>query len=190
MIRFGVENESELSPSQRIVFDRIVNGPRGRMSTPFWAVLASPRLADKVQDIGAFLRYGSGLAAPLRELAIVSVAVAAKSGVEFDAHSKHAREVGVPEISIAHAAGAPPQGVEPLHCLIVQFARDLTLQADTEPAHARELQTALGDEHFADLVGVCGYYRLLATYLRMADLDHWVETPQDRPGEELMGKHV
>ena len=189
MIRFGVERGGALNAAQRDVFDRIVSGPRGKMSTPFYALLASPELADRVQEVGSFLRYHSKLPGALRELAIVAVASTMKSGVEYSAHSKIALSLGVSEKAIADASGGSHHGVDPLQCQIVEFAIALSEDACSEPPHAHALQKALGDEEFADLVCLCGYYRLLATFLRLSDLDHW----SDRDGQvkvgQLIGQH-
>lgn len=189
MIRFGVERDGALNATQRDVFDRIVSGPRGKMSTPFYALLASPELADRVQEVGSFLRYYSKLPGTHRELAIVAVASTMKSGVEYSAHSKIALSLGVSEKAIAYASGGSRHGVDPLQCQIVEFAIALSKEPSSEPPHARALQKALGDEQFTDLVGLCGYYRLLATFLRLSDLDFWDDRGGRADRGQLVGQH-
>ena len=84
-----------LTPEQREVFDRIA-GTRGRVAGPFTVLLHAPDLADRVQNVGAYLRYETELERDLAETAVLVTARAWDSAFEWEAHEPHARRAGVP----------------------------------------------------------------------------------------------
>src|SRR5689334_3695695 len=71
----------QMTPEQRGVYDAVVSGPRGKVEGPLRAALHRPDLADKWQQFGAALRYGTSLAPRLSELAILLTARAWDSPV-------------------------------------------------------------------------------------------------------------
>src|ERR1700683_1968435 len=66
--------DAALSAAQRRVADAISQGPRGRLSGPFIALLRSPELCQRTQLLGEYLRYDRGIPSRLRELAILATA--------------------------------------------------------------------------------------------------------------------
>ena len=95
-----------MSEAQRAVAARIAGGPRGGVRGPFLALLQDPELADRVQQLGEFIRYGTGLPKTLSELAILVAARRWGCQYEWFAHAPIAREVGVdPTVIEAIAAG-------------------------------------------------------------------------------------
>ena len=85
-----------LTPEQREVFDRIA-GTRGRVAGPFTVLLHAPDLADRVQNVGAYLRYETELERDLAETAVLVTSRAWDSAFEWEAHEPHARRAGVPD---------------------------------------------------------------------------------------------
>ena len=57
----------------------------------------APALAEKVGDLGEFLRFGSTLPGDVRELAILITAASVKQGYEWIAHAKVARKESLAE---------------------------------------------------------------------------------------------
>ena len=69
--RFPELTPETMTDEQRAVADAIQSGPRGAgLRGPFNALLRSPVLCDLVQRVGAYVRFGSSIPAPLNELAI------------------------------------------------------------------------------------------------------------------------
>ena len=62
--------EDEFSPRQKEMSDRI-SGKRGGTRGPFLCWLHSPELCDKVEALGAFVRFESSLDLRLRELILL-----------------------------------------------------------------------------------------------------------------------
>ena len=46
MARIPLPSPDELDPAQRLVYDKVVSGPRGRLRGPLRAALYNPALAD------------------------------------------------------------------------------------------------------------------------------------------------
>ncbi|MFZ1910653.1 MAG: carboxymuconolactone decarboxylase family protein, partial [Burkholderiales bacterium] len=67
-------SKHDMDEAQQRVYDAIVAGPRGGVRGPFDALLRSPELADRLQKVGAFVRFESSLPAHLSELAILVTA--------------------------------------------------------------------------------------------------------------------
>jgi 4-carboxymuconolactone decarboxylase len=63
-----------LSPEQKVVYDKLVNGPRKGIRGPFGALLRNPTLADRVSQLGDSVRFESSLPDTIREMMILMVA--------------------------------------------------------------------------------------------------------------------
>jgi 4-carboxymuconolactone decarboxylase len=156
-------DESRLTPEQQAVFDRIRSGPRGVVVGPLRVWLASPELADHAQALGAFCRYRTRLPPRLSELAILVIGAHWQSGFEWVAHAPIALKVGLAADAIeAIRRGREPNLVRADERAVYAFARELLLtkrvSSDSYSAAVREL----GLEAAVELVGVLGYYTLIA----------------------------
>src|ERR1700744_1395200 len=109
-IRFPVLSPEEMTDEQRGVADVIQSGPRGPgLRGPFNALLRSPALCDLVQRVGAYVRFGSSIPAPLNELAICMAGRKWGAQYEFYAHRRLGIDAGLkPALLDAVAAGHRP----------------------------------------------------------------------------------
>ena len=79
--RFAVLKPDQLSDAQKKTLDAILSGPRAAgdpgaadrllQGGPFNVWLRSPELGNRLQQVGAFIRYDSSLGLRLNELAIL-----------------------------------------------------------------------------------------------------------------------
>ena len=65
--RFPPLSVNEMTPAQREAAEGIRSGPRGGLRGPFQAWLRSPKFADLMQRVGAYLRFESSVPARLNE---------------------------------------------------------------------------------------------------------------------------
>ncbi|MGQ9364966.1 carboxymuconolactone decarboxylase family protein [Azospirillum sp. ST 5-10] len=72
--RIPLPEPGSLDAEQRAVHDAIAAGPRGRVRGPTQIWLHSPRLADRAQRLGEFLRWETVFEPRLAELAILATA--------------------------------------------------------------------------------------------------------------------
>src|ERR1700727_3141373 len=118
--------EATLSAAQRQVTDGITQGPRGRLSGPFIALLRSPELCQRTQLLGEYLRYDSVITPRLRELAILATARHWHQNYEWNAHPPLAERGGLPRPLIdALAAGRAPDALAADEAAVLGFCDEL-----------------------------------------------------------------
>jgi 4-carboxymuconolactone decarboxylase len=179
--RLPVLAPGELSESQRALYDEILGGPRARgpkvlemtnraggLHGPFNAMLLSPKVGTALQALGAAIRYETALSATSREMAILSVAGARKSGYEVYAHEAIARSIGLSEDDLdALRQGENPRLVDADDAAVLDVVRALLLRDDLDDAEYAAALAELGAEGLFELVALVGYYSGLALQLRV-----------------------
>jgi 4-carboxymuconolactone decarboxylase len=136
---------------------------------PFIAALRSPELMTRLQRLGRYLRYENVLGQRLTELAILVTARAWSQEVEWAIHADAAAASGVARSVIdSIARGKRPARMAHDEAIVYDFLRELrTAQAVRDRTYARAV-AAFGEAGVVDLVGVAGYYSLLAMILNVA----------------------
>jgi 4-carboxymuconolactone decarboxylase len=156
---------SQASGAQKAVLESI-SGSRGNLNGPFLGWIHSPELADHAQRLGAFCRYNTGLSLRLSELAILVTAARWQSQAEWFIHHPIALDAGVPA-SIAEAlrVGRQPEFDEPDDALIYAFATELYDHKRVSDATYDAARARFGHVVVINLVGLLGYYALVAMTL-------------------------
>src|SRR5437016_4522862 len=86
-----------LTPDSRRVYDKIT-AKRGQMKGgPFASLMHHPALAEKVGDLGEYLRFSSTLPGDIREMAILITARSVNQAYEWVAHARIARTEKLPD---------------------------------------------------------------------------------------------
>jgi 4-carboxymuconolactone decarboxylase len=156
----------ELSPAQRRVTEAAVAGKRGHVPVPLRAWLHSPEMGDRAQRLGEFLRYSTSLGPVLSELAILVTARFWTAHYEWYAHKREALKAGIdPAVIDAIARRQPPVFPDAKMQLVYDYAT--TLHRDRRipaPLHDAAV-AALGETGVVELVGLLGYYTLVAMTL-------------------------
>lgn len=160
-----------MSAVQRDVYEKIVNGPRGRLAGPLRVVLHSPELADRWQALGEYLRYRTQLPQNISELVIIAVGRYWNSLPEWSIHAPIARECGVPaDVMEAIRTALPPVFGDATSFAVYEYLREL-LQfgnvADTTYARVLDL---LGKVALVELTGLIGYYTMVALTLNVHEV--------------------
>jgi len=156
-----------LAPEQRSVYDAIVAGPRGAVPAPFHIFLQSAPLADRVQQLGGLLRYGTGLTPRLSELAILVTAAHWGAEYEWSVHEAEARKAGVPEAAIrAIAAGNRPE-LAGDDALVYDFASTFYAKRDVPDELFAAATARFGEKTTVELASILGYYSMLAIVLNL-----------------------
>jgi 4-carboxymuconolactone decarboxylase len=154
---------ANLSPAQQKVYDTIVSGPRGAVRGPLAVWLASPELADKAQNLGAFCRYGTSLPPRLSELAILVTGAHWQAGYEWFAHAPIAIAAGVSAAAVeAIRLRQVPTGLAADEQLVYAFASEMWQHRRVSDATYQATKTALGEQAVVELVAVLGYYTLIS----------------------------
>src|SRR5881396_842061 len=85
-----------LSPDAKRIYDKIA-AKRGAIRGPFASLMHHPVLAEKVGDLGEYLRFGGTLPGDIRELAILITARSVNQAYEWVAHAKIAKTEKLPD---------------------------------------------------------------------------------------------
>ncbi|MFG6159874.1 carboxymuconolactone decarboxylase family protein [Halomonas sp. 1390] len=169
--RLSALDEATMAPDQRRVLDAILSGPRGNLDGPFLAWIHSPALADHAQRLGAFCRYGTRLELRLTELAILFTASWWQSQAEWQIHAPIARDGGVGEAVIeALRDGREPAFERDDEALVYRLGRTLYTTRRVDEALYAEAVAAFGEPAVVELVGVFGYYALVAMTLNVFEV--------------------
>lgn len=163
--RIAPVDPDRLTDAQRAVSERIAES-RGDVPGPFSMLLHVPELAERVQRVGAYLRFEATLPRDVAELAILVTARAWRSAFEWDTHEPHARRAGISDDVLA-AVRADAEGTiaDTRLRAVATFARALATSARVPDEAYATIATALGTEATVELVLLVGYYTMLAMTL-------------------------
>src|SRR2546423_2316730 len=146
MSRLSYVDAARLSQEQKELYDSIAAGPRaakraslvdaeGHLTGPFNAFLHLPALGKHWSAIGEGLRFRTNLDRGLFELAILIIAVHWRSGHEWAAHARLAREAGIEEAVIdALRRGERPSLGKPDQEAALRFAHQLVADRHVDNA--------------------------------------------------------
>lgn len=159
---------SELSEDQRALQAAMAGTPRGSTAQggPFAIWLHNPRFGQRVQAFGAYVRYSTSLQPRHSELAILVCARHWMAQYEWWVHAPIALRIGIaPEAIEAIRTGAPPQFDEPSDAAVYRFCEELLSNRKVSDATYARAEAALGAQALIEVVGVVGYYGLVAMTL-------------------------
>ena len=105
----------------------MASGARGGVKGPFQALITSPELCARVEQLGVFVRFECSVPMRLRELAILCVGHHWKAAYEWFAHAPIAEKQGVPQASGLSPSVAPDS--------VGTIDRELALGASMCAAH-------------------------------------------------------
>lgn len=174
MVRIAPE---QMSPEQRQIWQDIV-AERGSPQGPFNVWLRAPELASRAQRLGAHVRLHTSLPPRLSELAILTTARHWNSQTEWSLHVPLALKAGLdPAVIEAVNQRQPPVFARQDEAAVYEFCGQALGQgfvSDETYARCREV---VGETGLVELVGVLGYYCLVALSLNVFQ----VALPEDHP---------
>ena len=158
-----------LTDAQKTAMAEFAAARKTTVSGPFWPLLRSPEVMNRARAMGDYLRFASVLPPRLSEFAILITARQWTQNYEWDAHAPLAQQGGLkPAIIAAIADGRRPDGMaedeDTLYTLCDELHRT---QSVSDATYARGVK-AFGEQGVIDIVGIQGYYTLLAMVLNTA----------------------
>lgn len=171
MARLDMPPEAEMTPDQKDAVAEVVSGIRGRVPAPMIAWLRNPELARRGQKLGELLRYQTTLEPRLSELAILVCARHWTSHHEWTAHKREGLKAGMDPAVIAAIAGRrAPVLADAREQAVYDIAATLLPSGRVPPElYARGL-ASLGERGMVELVGILGYYCMVALTLNAFEL--------------------
>jgi 4-carboxymuconolactone decarboxylase len=171
MPRFKPLVESEMSEAQLKAAREVASTPRGRLNPdgPSALLLRSPELMSRTQRVGEYLRYQSSLPLRLNEFAILITARQWDAQVEWLAHHPLALKAGLaPQVAADLAQGKRPTGMQADEEIIYQFCKELHETKGVSDPTFKAVVDKFGERGVMDLIGLTGYYTMLAMVLNVA----------------------
>lgn len=172
----------QLAPAEERVYSAITGGPRasgvrlfnltdadGRLEGPFNAMLVSPEVGFALQELGAAIRYRTGLSDRVREVAILALAAERRSEFEAYAHEAVGAACGLTTdemVALRAGVAAPTLAADErtAHHAVQQLIRERSLN-DTD---YQQLVDALGQTGAMEIVMLVGYYDTLDLMMSVA----------------------
>lgn len=168
MTRFTALTEDAMTPRQREVAAGIASGARAGVKGPFPAWLHSPDMAERMQQVGRFMRWESSLPARLSELAILVTAKRWRARFEWFAHHKMAMDGGLsPAIAEDIRLGRPPVGMAADEAAVFRFVSEVQATGDVSDAAFHDAKRLFGEKGCAELLGITGYYTAVSFTLNV-----------------------
>ena len=162
-------SDEQMSALQRALRDAIYSGPRGirkRLTGPFQIWLNAPELGHLAQALGAHVRYKTSLSPRLSETAILVTAQIWKAHYEWFAHAPQAEKAGVKPQTIKDIqAGRTPKAAAKDELAIIDFVKEMYKTRRVSDRNYKRVHAVLGDAATVELVGILGYYAMVAMML-------------------------
>ena len=174
--RLPLPSVETLSDDQRRVYDAIQSGPRGRVPALFMALMHNAELADRVQALGALLRYDTSLEPRLSELAILAVSRHWSCQYEWHMHAPEAAKAGVADavIEAIKQRRPPPISAED-EMTVYDFTCELQANRAVSDETYDKALALFGPAGVVELTALNGYYAMIAMTLN----EHRVPLPGD-----------
>lgn len=161
--------EHQMSAAQKQAAAALAAGPRGEVKGPFVALLRSPDFMDRVQKVGEYVRFRCPLDKRINELAAAITARHWTQQFEWWAHSRQALAAGLkPAIAEAVAEGRRPAGMAEDEEIVYDFLTELLGNKSVCDATYGRVLRKFGEQGVIDIIGVSGYYGLLAMVMNVA----------------------
>jgi len=168
MARIPLVTIDNMTPEQQRAHDDIValNHRIGRLPGPYWLLLHSPELAEKVSQVGELLRYRTHLDARLSELAILITARHFDCQYEWYAHAPLAQKGGVADAAIeAIRVGQRPRLDKPDEAALYDYVSELHARHQVSDATYDKALAQFGPSGLVELTSLVGYYGMVACTL-------------------------
>jgi len=164
-MRLPILEYSQLSERQRELHARIA-GKRGQVRGPFNIWLHSPELCDKVEALGAYVRFEAALPERIRELAILVTARFFDAPYSWMAHADKAVAAGVSAQAVNDLAERrTPNFSARDERAFYAFASELLETHFVSGSTFEEARAVFGEQGLVDILGALGNFSMLAMCL-------------------------
>src|SRR5712692_541718 len=156
----------KLTEAQKKAAEEFAAGRGTAVFGPFVPLLRSPEVMLRAKSMGDYLRYKSTLPPKVSEYAILITARHYSQEYEWSVHYPIAVKAGVnPDLLSALADGRRVKGVYETDQLIYEFVSELLENKCVCDTTYHWAVSKIGEQGVIDLVGLVGYYSMLALVL-------------------------
>jgi AhpD family alkylhydroperoxidase len=146
---------------------------RGRIALLYQVLLNSAPVAEGWEKLLTAIRNRSSVAAHLRELVILRVAVLNDAPFEFDAHVPHALRAGITHSQIAQlrAAGVADT-FTPMERAVLRLTDQMTRNIRVDDDVFAEVRAHFDDRSLVELVATVAAYNMVSRFLEALRIGH------------------
>ena len=167
-----------MSEVQRTAANELIAGPRKGVKGPFIPLLRSPELMSRLQKVGEYLRFHSGVPPRIAEFATLCVARSWSQQFEWVMHVPLALQAGtIKETVNAIQEGRRPTSMSPAEAVVYDFISELTNTKGVAQATYDSALRELSEQGLIDLLGIIGYFTSMCMVLNVA------RTPPERAND-------
>jgi 4-carboxymuconolactone decarboxylase len=171
MARFAPLTPDQWTPEQKKVAEAIIAGPRGAVGGPFPTWLRCPELAARLQELGEYIRFKRALPVKFVSIAILTTARHWKCQYEWDFHSKTAAKAGISQRTIDRILkNERPDDLSSDEMAVYEFCHALHRDRAVTDAQFAAAKAALGEAGLVELIGICGFYTMMAMALNVSEV--------------------
>ncbi len=159
----------QMTDAQKRAAAELAAGPRGEVRGPFVPLLRSPEFMSRVQKVGEYIRFICTLDKRINEFAALIAARHWSQQFEWWAHYRQAVAAGLkPAIADAVGEGRRPTGMAEDEEIVYEFLTEVFANKGASDATYAWTVAKFGEQGVIDLLGVAGYYALLAMVMNVA----------------------
>ena len=172
--RLPLPKRDEMDDAGKKVYDRIADPSRNSLvglQGPAGIRLASPQLANYMEDVNNYVRYQTGFSARLTEIAIMTTAREMDHQFEWAAHEKAGLKAGIdPALIDIIMYRQPLTGVVEKEAVTIQLGRELFGQRKVSSETFAQALRLYGKKGLVDLVSLMSQYTATAALLTAFDM--------------------
>ena len=170
-MRLPILSVEQLSPRQKALYERIA-GKRGAVRGPFQVWLHSAELCDRVEALGAYVRFDCSLSEKLREFSILITARFWDAQHSWNAHVEKAIAAGLPrEVAQAVAERREPGFQAEDERVFFEFCMEVLERHFVSDATFAAALRIFGNQGVVDIIGCLGNFSMLAMCLNAFQVD-------------------
>ncbi|GLZ06129.1 hypothetical protein Acsp03_35950 [Actinomadura sp. NBRC 104412] len=170
-MRLPIIAADEMDERQREISARIA-GRRGAVRGPYLVWLQSPELCERVEALGAFVRFDSSIPPRLRELSLLMAARHWDAQYSWNAHVDKAIEAGIPAAALrAIAERREPDFDRDEDAAFYRFCHEILEEHFVSEDTFREAEKHFGPRGLVDAVGSLGNFSMLGMCLNAFEVD-------------------
>ena len=159
----------KLTDAQKKAIEEFKAARSAEISGPFVPLLRSPEVMTRARAMGDYLRFRSSLPPRLSEFVILLTARRWTQQYEWNAHAPLAIKGGLKEpIVKAVAEGRRPEGMAEDETIVFSLFDEIQKNQSVSDATYSKALKAIGEQGIIDVMGITGYYTLLAMVMNTA----------------------
>ncbi|MGW2282360.1 carboxymuconolactone decarboxylase family protein [Streptomyces sp. NPDC001770] len=184
-MRLPVLRTEEMNEHQQELHARIT-ARRGGVRGPFRVWLRSPGLCERVESLGAFVRFDSDLPKHLRELTLLMAARNWDAQYSWNAHVEAAIEAGVPAAAVdAIAERRTPEFDDEADTAFYTFCQEVLEKHFVSDETFAAAHQHFGSQGLVDAIGSLGNFTMLGMCLNTFQVD--LQADREPPFPDIRG---